>query len=121
MTQNASHIYTVNGVTATLMKHAATYGVAYKRAWQRLDRYHWSIEQALELKPAPQRAPRRAPGTNWRTADVLPRGQRLASLDEIFALVLSGSISGEEYLRLEGVPLNEHPLSERVVLQELSS
>lgn len=102
--RNISHVYTVRGVTDNLRRLSAHFGVGYQTAHSRLTQIGWSLEQALGLVPPPPR--RRSGGRGCH----LPAGPRLASAEENLLAAMLTPMSAEEYLRREGVPLNDHPL-----------
>lgn len=98
------HIYTVQGITANLCALAKHFGVPYPTAHARLFEHDWSIEEALGLVPR-----RRKPNAN-RLLPELVDGPRLGSPADNFLRAALRLLTAEEYLRLEGVPMNEHPL-----------
>ncbi len=115
-------IYTVKGVTDRLSVLARHFNVGYQTAHKRL-KLGWTREQALGVEPPPPprpRWPRRASrprtgrtdmGHVWnRQQDPLPRLPRLADAATNFMAALYG-LPAEEFLRREGVGLNEHPLN----------
>lgn len=105
-------IYTVQGITANLKTHADHYGVNYPLAHARMFKHQWTVEQALGLAPRPPPKPRGRTGTvrGFHCTALGEDGPRLASAKDNFMRAALRLISGEEFLRLEGVPMNGHPL-----------
>lgn len=98
-------IYTVQGITANLKAHAQPLGVGYALTHARMFKHDWTVEQALGLAPRP---PPKSCGIRYLPP--LINGPRLAPPKENFMRAALRLIDGEEYLRLEGVPMNGHPL-----------
>ena len=44
-------LITINGVTKCLVEWCEIYQKPYKKTWDRINRYHWTPEEALELTP----------------------------------------------------------------------
>lgn len=99
----SGHIYTVHGITNNVKQLALHFGVLPQTAHARLQ-IGWTIEQALGLAAPPPRRPQGGRGCH------LPAGPRLASAEENLLAAILTPMSAEEYLRREGVPLNDHPL-----------
>jgi hypothetical protein len=104
-----SRIYTVQGVTANLKQLAAHFGVGYPLAHTRKFRREWTLEQALGLEPPPRGRGQQV----HRHYEGLVSGPALAPADENFLRAHFQLITAEEYLRLEGVPMNGYPLEAR--------
>ncbi|MDB6104111.1 MAG: hypothetical protein JWO52_4110 [Gammaproteobacteria bacterium] len=101
-------IYTVQGITANLKTLSAHFGVSYPLTHARMFKHDWTVEQALGVAPRPAPKPHR-----HRIRPALVDGPRLSSAEENFLRAVLTPLSAEGYLRLEGVPLNGHPLESR--------
>lgn len=97
-------IFTVLGVTDNVTQLAIHFGALPQTAHARLN-IGWSIEQALGLAAPP---PRRTSGGRGCH---LPAGPRLLSPEANLWLAIATPMPAEEYLRHEGIPLNDHPLT----------
>lgn len=104
-------IYTVRGVTDNLSNHADRYGITRQLAWARIFERHWTVEQALGLEPPPARK-------CGRQVAALLHSVPLAPVEDIVAGAVLGLLTAEEYLHLEGVAPNAHPLSQRTAFEE---
>ena len=106
MRSYTSRIYTVQGITASLRAHALRLDVPYTTAFTHICEHHWTVEQALGLAPRPPAKPH----SNRRLQPVLVDGPRMGTPSENFLRACFTLLSAEDYLKLEGVPANGHPL-----------
>lgn len=95
-------------ITGTLKELSERFGVPYQTVYKRLFRMRWTVEQSLGLVAHVRQA-----HEVTRKLPPLPYIVRCGSVLANLLSAVAGEISGEEYLRREGVGSNAHPLPYR--------